>query len=425
MLKLSAIILILCLLIIWSNFAQSVEAPLIKNEPLSNNEPKEKHQTCGDSIEDIVELRFIQIEQFISKVNQYGNCGYRLTHVVRVMLGSDDRLEQMSFSGILKKEENSQYEYAWFLATRPGEAQTLANNLAEKGFYFRESMSFVYGRCNTIAEKQKSENKDLGILSDIFNIKLGQMGSFFLFEKKVGNLKKNEYRILDARITGKKGELEANKKKMDDYIAKGFRPVDLWYIGEFNEHFVVMEKDESIKSEGDYIFVSSYYGMTKTLNEMAKKGYKLVLIGYAFALLNRIKVEPLHIEYDSFETYKDVSKKSRQWEGRNLSYVATGISGYFIDCDPFDGNWFFSIATEKTTDKNKDILFLVRNDFIDEYFKKNGLNPTKKNPLTKEQIQEMDIEFNNELNRLFKEGYQIVNYGIPNAEVIMFERPKD
>lgn len=353
------IIIFLALILPHLIFAQSgrINTPTPMPVALLSPETKKEYPPCKNNLDNIIELRSVQIEQFISKINHYGSCRYRLTQVVRIMLGSDDRLEQMSFSGILEKEENSQYEYAWFLSTRPGEAQTLANNLAEKGFYFRESMSFVYGRCSTVAEKQKSENKDLGILSDIFNIKLGQMGAFFLFERKVGSFKKNEYRILDARITGKSGEMEANKKKMDDYIAKGFRPVDLWYVGEFNEHFVVMEKDESIKPEGDYIFVSSYYGMKKTLNEMAKKGYKLIFIGYSFAVLNRTKEESLNIEYDSFETYKDVSKKSLQWQERKLSYVTTGISGYFIDCDPFDGKWFFSLSTQKTANKNKDILF--------------------------------------------------------------------
>lgn len=326
----------------------------------------------------------------------------------------------MKFSALLQKEVGSKYEYAWFIATDPGEAQTLANKQAASGFYFRESMSFVYGRCTDVAERQKRDNEKSGGLADIFNVKIGQMGSFFLFERKAGSVKKNEYRILDARITGKPDELANNKRKMDDYVAKGFRPVDLWYTGEWNEHFVVMEKDESVKPQGEYIFLSAYYDMHKKLKELGRQGYKLMFSGLAFALLQRTSDEPLNIEYDSFDSYKAIGKKLRNWKDKDISYVTTGISGFFAHCDPFDGKIFVSLSPKT----NIVTVFLVRSEFIGDYFKRNGLNPTSRNPLTEKQIQDINKEFFDKIQNLIKEGYKIVNFSIPNAEVYVFERTK-
>lgn len=376
---------------------------------------------CQTLQSEFEEIRFVELEEFIKRLNNFGNCGYRLNQVVRTVLDSDKNLNQMSFSALLRKEPESKYEYTWFIATSPGRAQTLANQYAEQGFYFRESMSFVYGRCTEIAERQKKETEKSGGLADIFNVKIGQMGSFFLFEKKSGVVKNNEYRILDARITGKAEELEANKRKLDDYAARGFRPVDLWYTGEWNEHFVVMEKDEAVKPQGEYIFLSAYYDIHKKLNELGKQGYKLMFSGLAFALLHRTSKEPLNIEYDSFDFYKDIKKKQRKWNGKNVSYISTGISGFFTHCDPYDGKLFVALSP-KTAANNKDTIFLVRTDFIDDYFKSKGIKSTKKNPLTDKQALEMDREFFKKISGLIKEGYELVNFSIPNAEVYVFEK---
>lgn len=404
------------------NFAQSGRAITTQsNEDTVKTLPQTDETICEKDLKEFEEIRFVQLEEFIKRLNHLGNCGYRLNQVVRIVLDSDKNLNQMAFSALLRKDGANKYEYAWFIATDPGRAQTLANKYAESGFYFRESMSFVYGRCTEFAEKQKRENDKSGGLGDIFNVKIGQMGSFFLFEKKSGDMKKNEYRILDARITGKEGELETNKKKLDDYVLKGFRPVDLWYTGEWNEHFVVMEKDESVKPQGEYIFLSAYYDMHKKLKELGRQGYKLMFTGLAFALLHRTSEEPLNIEYDSFDLYKDIKKKSRKWNGKNVSYITTGISGFFIHCDPFDGKLFVALSP-KTATNDKDTIFLVRSEFIDDYFKRKDLKPTKKNPLTKEQIREMDYEFFAKINDLVKEGYELVNFSMPNAEVYVFEK---
>jgi hypothetical protein len=416
----------LCFVAVPQNFAQSgriLPAPAPTHEAKEKPETKD-HPPCEEKFDQFIELHFMQVVDFFTLLNKYGECGYRLEKASRYVLDSDAGILQMKLVGLTKQYKGDKYEYAWFIARSPGEAQTFANNLAEKGFYFKESMSFVYGRCGTIAQKQKEENKGLGSLGDILNMGMGQIGSFFVFERKAGSFKKNEYRVLNARTTGKKGELEENKKIMDEYIAKGFRPVDLWYLGFTSLHFVVMEKDDSIKPQGDYIFVSQYTGLNKKLTESAKLGYRLILAGYSFAVLNRLSTDPLNIEYDSIETYGDIEKKLLKWKAKNLSYVTTGISDYFTECDPFDGKWFFSVSSQpmKNEAALKEYQFINRNNFIDEYMRKNNLNPTKKNPLTNEQLQEIDIQFNAEINRLVKEGYTIVNYGVPNSTTLMLER---
>ena len=72
--------------------------------------------------------------------------------------------------------------------------------------------------------------------------------------------------------------------------------------------------------------------------------------------------------------------------------------------------------------KNKDLVFVRYKPIAEEYYKAHDLKPSKKNPLTAEQYQEIQDIFAKEINRLAGEGYRLANMGYPDSLVAMFVR---
>ncbi|HQU86915.1 MAG TPA: hypothetical protein PKY59_27525, partial [Pyrinomonadaceae bacterium] len=87
----------------------------------------------------------VVLDDFIKEINGYGNCGYRLAQTARYMIELDKTERQMKFHAILERSEPARFEYAWFIAYTPGEAQTLANKYAAENLYFRLKFSFTSG----------------------------------------------------------------------------------------------------------------------------------------------------------------------------------------------------------------------------------------------------------------------------------------
>jgi hypothetical protein len=419
------------LLFLSSVFAQSgrqvppTPTPTPQPEPSASpaSRPAKTYPPCEGGLEPILVTLPLKIEKFSDEINRYGSCGYRVEKVVRLALASDISILDMELSAILRLEPGSRYEYAWFIAKRPGEAQTLANDLAAENFYFRASRSFVFQACGESAARQKKENDESGPLGSLMNMAIGEMGAFFLFERKSGVEKRNEYKVLNARISGKGGELQENIRLMGLQMVKGFRPLDLWYTGFFNTHFIILEKDPSIQPEkGEYKFVSHYYGMSGEFRKLGRVGYRPVLMGYGFAMLHRRDEQPTGLEYETFDELPEIPKKTKSWAGRNVSFVTTGISNMSVNCDPFHGRFLMELTT-KGTPIRKELKFLSYSDFVEQYFRQKGWILSNKIPVTDEQKEEIRRAFNTEVNRHAKEGFTIVEWAYPFGMVMLLERP--
>jgi len=232
---------------------------------------------------------------------------------------------------------------------------------------------------------------------------------------------KKEYKILDGRVTGKKNEMAENNKKLNDYAAKGFRPLDLWYTGFTTQNLVIVEKDELIKPESEYLMIYQTQGLNKKLTELGREGFEPISIGYVFALLKRINKEPINYMYDSIQTWQDIEKRIPEWKQSGLEFIDTGISDYYTNYDPFDGRWLLAIPQKNNVNyaKNKDFVLLRYNSFVEDYINKSGLKTSQKKSLTEKQIQEINDSFSIKINQLAKEGYQLVNYGYPNSIVAL------
>ena len=387
-------------------------------EVAPSEESKNENPVCEENINEIEFIDTTERDEFIKRINRYGSCGYRLEKIARFPFNGNDTLEQISFTGLVKKDAGNKYEYSWFVAESPGRAQTLANKLADDGFYLKKAMSFVVGACGDRAAKIEKENSDGGVLGRLAILTVGDNGMFFLFERKVGSPKKNEYRVIDAEIPNSK--FKENERKMQNLAANGFRPVELWYSGFLQYHFLIMEKDEDIKPEGEYIFDKELYGVSKDLTKYAEKGFKLLIMGTGLSVLQRTSQTPQNVRYYSFHKFKEV-QKNLPTKLKYATLVETGLDYYPVTCDPFENRWFFTVPLkEENNIQKKDVLFLNIWEYQVEFIKRKGLS--LEIPLTKEQKNEIELELNQRINQLLKENYEVINFNYLDGFTIMFER---
>jgi hypothetical protein len=390
-------------------------------EALVIPESKREYPPCEAGLGEVVILHTLELTKLADELNKFGNCGYRVEGILRKHSWPEDRAVQSKFSLYFKRDTTKKYEYAWFLAHRPGEAQTLANNLAEKGFYFKKAMSFVEGACSESTQKSDQKDKESGPLGGYLSMGV-DTGAIFLFERKDGSVKKNEYRILDGSTASTRAK--DNEKKLADYAAKGFRPVGLWWLGFMRYHFIVTEKDDEIKPEGEYIFSDISLGTAKALTRFAKAGYRLVLTGNNFSILNRISREPIEIEYEAVPFYKDLIKRFPPFLEKGIVEVKVGVD--FSSCDVTDSEWFFISPTGKSKSgpRTKEYKLLTLEDFANEYAKEKGWVPVKKIRFTDAQLNELQTAFSNKVYETVKEGNEIKNFSIAGWMSILFERRK-
>ena len=163
----------------------------------SNSEPTKNIIPCEKGLEKVLYIPLKKPNEFVEELNRLGKCGYRLEKAARIPFGIEPADRQEIFiSGVVKFDTEDTYEYNWFAASRPGEIVTLANNQAELGFYFRKQMLFIYYSGYSRGEDSSG---GLGDLARIL-ISSGYSGSIFIFERKNGIIKKNEYRVLDGAV---------------------------------------------------------------------------------------------------------------------------------------------------------------------------------------------------------------------------------
>lgn len=377
--------------------------------------------SCETLSDKYVVLNEIMLDDFINAINSYGKCGYRVAQASRYGIEPKSTERKMMFFAVLERNNPSQFEYAWFIAYTPGEAQTLANKYAAENLYFRLKFSF---KSEYSLPGTDEKDSTIGGISGIGSMFAGTRGAFFLFERKVGSPSKKEYRVLDSIHSGSKKDLAENNKKLNDLAVKGFRPLDLWATGLGIENFVIVEKDEAIKPEGEYLMIYKTFNLENKLNELGREGFEPISIGFVSALLQRTTKSPTNKEYDEIQTWKDIEKGIPKWKESGMTYIDTGISEYYWDFDPFDGRWLFEVPQKKHSDygKNKDFVFLRYNSIAEDYYKTHGLKPTEKNPLTLEQRKEILNIFSKKINDLNQEDYQLitVNCRLPISLVILF-----
>ena len=243
----------------------------------------------------------------------------------------------------------------------------------------------------------------------------GSSGSVFIFERKNGVIKKNDYRVLDGATDRGQEALARNQENLNEHLARGFRPVGVFYLGSFDSFAVIMEKDAEIKPEGEYLLFRHDYFMSKNLTKRSKEGYKPLFIGFRFALLHRMNNQPLMVSYDSAEDYKELTKKLPKLIEKGADYQATGIANYscYEYCDHYEGKPFFAIPIANKT-KKSDIKILEMTNVYERHKKKEKDASYMESP-AQEKIEEFQ--------KLLKEGYILRDMFFAREIIVLFERP--
>jgi hypothetical protein len=123
-------------------------------------DPKNESPPCVEERGEVVILHTLELARLADELNELGGCGYRVEDLFRSHADAEETARQSKFGVYLKRDRTNKHQYAWFLARRAGEAQTLANELAEKGYYFKKIMPFVEGACLDSTYKRSEPNKE-------------------------------------------------------------------------------------------------------------------------------------------------------------------------------------------------------------------------------------------------------------------------
>lgn len=297
--------------------------------PLSPAKAEEtaKVPSCEMGLDEMIYLYLRPADQFVEELNRLGKCGYRLE-----MAG--DKGGSYLFGVVKKDSGNNKYEYQWFATGSAGEVVTRANAAAKDGFYFRRGMMF-YSPGSEPSIDDDSILKKLGVANFPGN------GSIFIFERKNGVIKRREYRmIIGANQTGKKA-LAANQVNLNEKVADGFHPVALYYMGLFDAHEILIEKDPDIKPEGDYLLLRYSYNISNLLTRQAAEGYRPLMTGVYFAILHRNNSDPIPVKYQSTDLFNTAFKKIAPLPGAR--YDMAGINTFMIDVALDESKPFFTL----------------------------------------------------------------------------------
>lgn len=385
-----------------------IEPPKPTPEILITTESSKVYPPCDKGLEKTLYLSPRKINEFVDELNRLGNCGYRMEKVSKLPLGPEHAPLEMNVFGVVKLDAGNRYEYNWFGASSHGQLQTNANKQAALGFYHRQNLMFIAGRCSSAVEKDRTENQDNPV-SVLSSYKLGFNGSMYIFERKNGIVKKREYRVLNGNDNDGDKTLPQNQKNLNDFVARGFRPVGYFYLGYFDVFAILVEKDDDVKPEGDYLIKRQYLGVSKAFTKLAQEGYQPILLGTGFAVLHRKTSAPIQVSYKTDYPYQLIKKLS-VWKG--AYFQVNGTAGN-QQCDPFDGELFFAVPLNAAAPKY-DYKFLQMTDVVERITKKKEKNASFSDLPTREKLQEFQT--------LVSEGYEVREIFYFGELFILFER---
>jgi len=375
-----------------ASFAQSAR-PVPSPTPTPEGSTTEVITTtppaCNNKLDRTIYLSPRKADVFVDELNRLGSCGYRLLAV--------DMCGRKHLFGVVEHDPGNKYEYRLFAAGSGGRAVTLANKIGEEGFYFRKYMMYL---SDPGSEPEETRNT-AGIWFDF-----PQSGSLYVFERKNNVLRKREYRMLDG--ADKRGEkaLALNQKILDEKVAAGFRPVGIYYTGMFDVHQILVEKDDEIKPQGDYLILRYSYNVTKIFTRLAQQGYEPMAVGYYFAVLHRTNREPIPLRYESFDNFN----KPPTVVGSR--YAIKGIDPYAREYDEMIENKLFYSSSLDNNPKKYEQKILTMSDFWERRFKKKDKTASLTDPPTPEMLAE--------LQKLLSEGYVVRDVCL--GPVIILER---
>ena len=312
---------LLCLCLFGEAFAQTE-----KDEPGGQTKQKQSvlatsngETICEPNLPAHIYISPRKINKFTEELNRLGKCGYRLEKSGKTLIDAFELLgeteSKMDFFGVMKSDAPHKYEYQWFEAYSPGQAQTRMNYRAAQGFYFKAIHPF----------QQIAENRD-GDFADIATNKYRSIyGSILIFERRGGEIIKREYRVLDADGVGKAVK-ERNQDGLDELLRQDFHPVG--FVKERQYFGIVMEKGDGKTSDSEYQILNYNLNLTKKLSELSKTGFLPEFLVSYVALLKKQPTAPFEQKtYKAFEDFEKLAADPSLLT--NKYYLTTG--SYYIN----------------------------------------------------------------------------------------------
>jgi hypothetical protein len=311
--------------------------------------------------------------------------------------------------GVLQRDPEDSYEYDWFRANRPGEIVTKANALAEKGFYYRQNMMFSWlcgdGNSSDEEEENSARKREVGKYSSDMN------GSVFIFEKRGGaNAKRNQYRLLNGADERGGKTLAQNQKVLDSYVAEGYRPVGIYYLGEYDLFAIIAEKDEAVKPEGDYRILRYKLNPSEKFTELAREGYMPVWVGMYFAILHRTSKDSVPVSYLSVDKFDEFAKKLPRYPG--AIYQVKGLGIYDFGCDLSLNKLFFVVPSGIPPRREQKFLRMTN---VHE-------RKVKKKERERALAEPPDAEAMRNFREFLRQGYFVRDVFDANEVTVIFER---
>lgn len=330
----SILILVCCLILRGQSNSVSTPTPAI--------ETLQSQKLCKQGSLD--KYKFIAatgIANFIGKLNESGNCGYRLVNLTKMPLYTSEKFDRMTLAAIVELESQKKYEYDWFEAFTPGEAQTRINHRANGGFYFRKMLPVAQGLCETSPTTSVEKSDGKRILDRLGETLSYSFGGIYFLERRADSNERKEYRVLIGTAGWGKQTTDQLQSELNDKVQLGFRPVAMGLHKILNRYAVslLVERGEELQREiasPSYIIVRSEFGFEKKVNNLAKNGYKIIFEGefsafrHALMLKESDKYRPRR--YNSIDsTRESFSRKLSNLSKQAVRYV--GLSSRVTGCD--------------------------------------------------------------------------------------------
>lgn len=349
------------------------------------------------------------IFDFIEKLNSVGRCGYRLVSLTKLPLYVSERFEQMTLFAVLRYSGEEAFEYDWFEAFTPGDAQTRINYRAEKGFYFREILPISIGLC----DESSRSSSDKTEIDQVFERLLGTLGysygGIYFLERRAGVEMKNDYRVLIGTAGWGKEPTAQLELEVNESARRGYRPVAFTAYKIRNKYaFAVMAEKIDHVSETrlpEYRVFRSNSNFEKKINNLTKEGYEILLDGQLNAArlaLVKKAAKSVDREYSWVDTTKkSLPKILNDLAARSVEY--RGGSFRILGCDFAETRMMF--AKGESHDRSVEFKTIK----LAEWAKVSGTSSDRS--ISKK-----------EFSRLLKEGFVFKDLFFADGVRALFER---
>jgi hypothetical protein len=332
-------------------------------------------------------------DSFIERLNQAGAQGYRLISV------------KGGFPVALVRQDEAQYEYAWFETTSDplsigiGFALKYAEP-AKRGFHVIGKF-FVSKNCQSMDSS-----------NDMPGMEICKEKSLFLLEREKGVEIPIQFTVAGSIPRWRTSKQQALlQTQIEENLAIGFYPRTL-----FSKYEILLEQTEKsrppVNGNKDVRVVTSPFwrdDIEKKTNELAQQGYRLALLNKGIAVMYRPDETATPVSYIWLDTRKkEFEKELTKLQEKGAVYRMT----YPIN----DGTRHKLIFELKPVDDGKRRQYrILKFEFRDMENAAEKKVYTDLDPASKESI--------TRLNGLVKEGFAVRELFVSDENNLLLERP--